>query len=98
MKRIILVIFFSWASAAALAKDIAICGASSGLSYFPLAGLTKDDGDADKWVRDGISTGRLTLVLLPEDKVDMLFSDATGSVISATQDGARVQIDARAAR
>jgi hypothetical protein len=78
-------------SSAAYAKDIAVCGASEGYSYFPEAGLlaAPESEDAGKWKTDAISSGRLTLSR-SGDRFDLLFTDATGAVISARGDGGEV--------
>jgi hypothetical protein len=72
----------------ALGKDVAVCGASAGYSYFPSVGLLA--AERNQWTEDGIKSGRITLSLSQSGDFDLLFTDATGSVISATQDGARV--------
>jgi hypothetical protein len=73
----------------ALSKDIPICGASDGYAYFPEAGPLHDLPDHGKWVKDGITQGRATLSS-EGDKLDLLFTDASGAVISATNDGGKV--------
>ena len=73
------------ATGSAFAKDIAICGASEGYGYYPNVGL----GKPGEWVRDGIKEGRFTLTRVG-DRFDLLFTDATGAVISATNDGGSV--------
>jgi hypothetical protein len=69
-------------------KDIAICGASEGYAYYPEAGLLPiaPNKDGAGWQKDGIKLGRITLSLVG-DKFDVLYTDATGAVISAKGDG-----------
>ena len=73
-----------------LAKDIAVCGASEGYGYYPRKGLTSDDPDAGKWVEDGISNGRMTLITTANDALDLLVADSTGAVYSTINDGGTV--------
>jgi hypothetical protein len=77
---------------AAVSKDIAICGESEGYSYFPDAGLLalSSPKDTGKWIADAISPGRLTLSTGLGHKLDLLYTDASGVVASATSNGAQV--------
>jgi hypothetical protein len=77
-------------STEAFAREIAICGASSGYGFYPKAGLAALDQGAGEWHSDGIKDGRFTLTEIDKDKFDLLVTDATGAVYSATQDGAAV--------
>lgn len=72
----------------AFGKEVAVCGASAGYSYFPSVGLLATE--KNEWSEDGISSGQMTLSLSQSGNFDLLFTDATGSVISATQDGGSV--------
>ena len=74
----------------ACAKDLAICGASAGYGYYPRIGLTASSETAGKWTDDAISGGRMTLVALADNKLDLLIADASGSIFSSTQDGGHV--------
>ena len=84
MRRVAVVLVLSvLAICPAMAKDIAICGASDGYSYFPMAGLlaqTSPD-NADKWHADAVSPGRFTLSTGVGDKLDLFFTDAFGGSI-----------------
>ena len=72
----------------AVAKDIAVCGRSDGYAYFPSVGLMADKNI--QGTKDAISSGKFTLSISGLDTFDLLFTDATGAVRSATQDGAKV--------
>ena len=71
----------------AFAEELAVCGASEGYAFYPKAGLAAQNEDAGKWVDDKISGGRLTLTRIGKDEYDLLFSDSTGRIVSAKQDG-----------
>ena len=73
---------------AAVAKDVAVCGGSEGYAYYPSAGLMADK--SAQWTDDPISAGKFTLSISELNKFDLLFTDATGAVVSASQDGAEV--------
>ncbi len=70
------------------AEDLAVCGRSDGKGYYPSAALRA--GEPSIWTDDPISDGRITLAMRQPNTFDILFSDATGAVVSATQDGASV--------
>jgi hypothetical protein len=72
----------------AFAEDIAVCGNSDGYAYYPSAGLM--EGKEPEWTRDPITKGRFTLSRSSSGLFDLLFTDATGAVVSATQDGAKI--------
>jgi hypothetical protein len=78
-------------TSAALSKDIAICGDSEGYSYFPNAGLLAQSSpkNTGKWIADALSPSRFTLSSVG-DKLDLLYTDASGVVASMTNDGAQV--------
>ena len=69
------------AAGVASAKEIAICGASDGMGYYPAEG---------KWTDDKISGGKFTLTQTSENDFDLLFVDARGNVFSAKQAGGAV--------
>lgn len=71
-----------------LAQDMAQCSNPSGHAFFPNLGMIhKDDAG---WDEDKISNGAVSLKRLGEDDYDILFIDATKSITSAKQDGAKV--------
>jgi len=71
-----------------LALDVAVCANPSGRVYYPLLGVV--DKKNAGWHDDKISSGRFTLTRLAAGEYDILFTDATKSVISSRQDGGRV--------
>ena len=75
-------------AAAASAVEIAVCGSSAGQAYYPSAGLRANEPGL--WTDDPITSGRITLSMSAKGDFDVLFSDATGAVISAIQDGTTV--------
>jgi hypothetical protein len=92
MRRVAVVLILSLlAIDAAMSKEIAICGASDGYYYFPDAGLLAQSSpkDTGKWIADAVSPGRFTLSSVG-DKLDLLYTDASGVVASMTNDGAQV--------
>jgi len=64
-------------------KVVAVCGASSGKSYF-MQELQKG------WQDDQISSGNLIFLIDNQNNPDVLFIDATQGVRSATLEGAKV--------
>ena len=70
-----------------LALDVAKCANPSGMVYYPYLGVPKKNAG---WHDDKISDGRFTLNRLAAGKYDILFTDATKSVISSIQDGGTV--------
>ena len=73
-------------TSSASSKDIAVCGESAGYAYYPAAGPLANMGEKGKWVEDGISQGRITLSG-EGDRLDLLWSDADGTLVSATNSG-----------
>ena len=68
-------------------KTIANCSSPSGYSFYSYIGLaTKGDSG---WAEDKISGMRATLKLL-DDKFDILFVDATNTVTSSLDSGAKI--------
>jgi len=73
---------------AGLALDVARCGNPSGKGYYPYLGMV---GKSDAgWQNEKISGGLTTLTRLDRGEYDILFTDATKSVVSTRQDGAKV--------
>lgn len=71
-----------------LAFDVARCSNPSGQGYYPRLGLV--DKKNAGWHEEKISGGRTTLSRLDSGEYDILFTDATKSVISSKRDGGRV--------
>lgn len=71
------------------AETIATCGESNGYGFYPRAGLAVSDPEAGKWVDDGVSGGKISLVSLPDGKFDLMFADVTGGIYSTTAEGGR---------
>ena len=78
-------------SGVAMAEELAVCGASQGHAYYPMAGLLAQSGSKDggKWHPDSISQGKFTLTR-QGDTYDILFADASGAIVSSTADGGSV--------
>lgn len=73
---------------AGLALDVARCANPSGKGYYPFLGLVgKNDAG---WQDEKISGGLATLTRLSQGEYDILFTDATKSVVSSKQDGGKV--------
>ncbi len=70
-----------------LALDVARCANPSGMVYYPYLGVV--DKKNARWHDDKISDGRFTLTRLAAGEYDILYTDATKSVISSRQDGGR---------
>lgn len=70
------------------ANDVARCGNPTGTGYFPYLGLVGKNGAG--WQKEKISGGLTTLTRLDQGEYDILFTDATKSVISSRQDGGKV--------
>jgi hypothetical protein len=58
-----------------------------GHAFYPRAGLIATNDDAGQWIDDAISGGGVTLAQLSEKDFDILFTDSSGRVVSALQDG-----------
>lgn len=82
----VVLLFFS---ALAFAEDIAICGASSGYSYYANRGLSQ--ADRTGWEEDKISDGKFTLTQDDKGQFDLLISDATGRVFSSLSQGSIIR-------
>jgi hypothetical protein len=82
-----LVVLFCSFSTSAFSADVAICGASSGYTYFANRGLVdaKDVG----WQKDGMSSGQFTLTIDGQGKFDILASGPLG-VASYLKGGAKI--------
>ena len=74
----------------AAAENIVDCGDSEGRSLFAGTALLKDDPEADKWVDDRISGGKISLVKHPDGSLDILYSDVRKVPQSAKSFGAVV--------
>ena len=83
------VIFFLFIFTTPLvAQNIAICGDTSGYSYYPYHGLVKQ-GDSGM-TSDAITGGKVTVKKLSQDEYDVLFAGSDGSIVSSKQDGGSV--------
>jgi hypothetical protein len=71
------------------AANIAQCGASAGWAYFKKSDFARGS-DADKWVKDGISNGRIALAKGADGSYDVLYGDTLSSLNSASKDGGLV--------
>lgn len=74
-------------SSIAASQSLFDCGPNAGYSYY-FAGKYVS-ADKAGWHEDGTSEGQFTLILRGDD-LDVLFRDATGSLVSAQADGAKI--------
>lgn len=74
-------------SGSVLAQSIVDCGRNSGYSYYFAGGYVS--ADKAGWHEDGTSDGQFSLILRGEE-LDVLFRDATGSLVSAQADGGQI--------
>ena len=68
------------------ARNIAECGASAGWGFFPKSALVENK-DANRWVQDGISNGRIVLSQGADGSFDLLYGDTISAINSASKDG-----------
>ena len=64
---------------------VALCGPAVGKAFYV-------DYNEQRWVDDGISKGRLVFVREQSGKHDLLFKDATGRYVKASDDGGEVRL------
>ena len=74
-------------SGIAASQSLFDCGPNAGYSYYFAGGYVSEDKAG--WHEDGTSEGQFSLILRGDD-LDVLFRDATGSLISAQADGAKI--------
>ena len=74
-------------SGSVLAQSLFDCGPNSGCSYYFAGGYVSVDKAG--WHEDGTSNGQFSLVLRGEE-LDVLFRDASGSLVSAQADGGQI--------
>ena len=90
MKRLAMALALSVSfSGIALSKDLAVCGASQGYAYYPMAGRLAESKDGGKWHPDGISQGKLTLIRkgVASGAYEIRYEDASGKITSSSADG-----------
>jgi len=87
MRTVAVAAFLMLVSATVQAQTIFECGASDGHTYYFEGGYVS--ADKAGWHRDGMSDGQFSLIMRGE-KLDVLFRDATGSLVSAEADGAQI--------
>ena len=87
MRTITAAAFLILLSVTTQAQTIFECGASDGHTYYFEGGYVS--ADKAGWQRDGMSDGQFSLIMRGE-KLDVLFKDATGSLVSAEADGAQI--------
>ena len=72
------------------AKNISVCGGFEGKSYFPNFGVLASLNQAETgWHDDRISEGKTTVTKVG-DEFNILFSDVSGALTSAKDDGAQI--------
>ena len=72
MRTIVCLALATVISTSAVARDVAVCGASQGYGFYPKAGLAAADQAAGEWHPDGIKDGRFTLTQIAKEKFDLL--------------------------
>jgi hypothetical protein len=72
----------------ATAADVAVCSNPSGKGYYPYVGVL--DKKSSGWIDEKITGGLTTLRKLGQGDYDLLYVDATQTIVSARQDGGRV--------
>jgi hypothetical protein len=84
----LIILLATWESGAA--ANIVNCGSSEGRGLYAKSKLLQGNSEADKWIDDRISNGKISLVRGPDGSLDVLFSDARDTVQSAKSAGAVV--------
>ena len=74
-------------SVAASSQSLLDCGPNTGYTYYFAGGYVP--ADMAGWQQDGISNGQFSLILRGEE-LDVLFLDASGSLVSAQADGGQI--------
>lgn len=83
------VIIFPTSLAAQVHKNnVAVCGSSSGYSYYANRGLA--EGDILGWSQDENSTGSITFKKYDDGELDLIFVDATMGSYSSIEEGATI--------
>lgn len=70
------------------AETIITCSNLTGSTYYSYKGIVPK-GKAG-WMQDGIKGGKFALSKDADDQLDILYTDATGRVVSSRQDGGTV--------
>jgi hypothetical protein len=94
MRALWLAVVFGLSCAPTWAANIAQCGASGGWAYFPASKLVKER-DADTWVQDRISSGRIVLAKGQDGSYDLLYGDVASPINSAKGDGGIIALVGR---
>tara|TARA_B110000977_G_scaffold127096_1_gene162433 strand:+ start:919 stop:1350 length:432 start_codon:yes stop_codon:yes gene_type:complete len=89
MWKIVVFLYLLTLGHSAFANTVVTCGGNEGYAFY-FAGLIVKSEDAG-WHTDGTSSGKTALTLNGE-KIDILFSDATGNLQSATASGGIVAL------
>jgi hypothetical protein len=79
--------------AAAQAKDLTIlarCGPSTGRSFYFEGGIVGPGRGG--WQEDGISDGRLTILINEQDQLDIWSKDAVNSFVSYLKEGYKLNV------
>jgi hypothetical protein len=87
MNKLLIVLAFLAVSQSIHAEEVAVCGGESGYSYFAGYGMVPENKVG--WAKDAITGGKIT-VTVTNNKYDLLYVDATGSLVSTVQDGGDV--------
>ena len=87
MNKLLIVLALLSVSQSIHAEEVAVCGGESGYAYFAGYGVVPENKVG--WHKDAITGGKIT-VTVTNGKYDLLYADATGSLVSTVQDGGQV--------
>lgn len=71
-----------------MAETLFTCTNIYGQSYYPYRGMVPKNKSG--WQKDGIDNGKTALVVDDQKNIDILYTDASGKVASAKNDGAEI--------
>ncbi len=69
-------------------NNVAVCGSSTGYSYYANRGIA--EGDILGWSEEKNLTGSITFKKYDDGKLDLIFVDATKGSYSSTEEGAAI--------
>ncbi|TSA58377.1 MAG: hypothetical protein D4R39_00720 [Methylophilaceae bacterium] len=87
MNKLLIVLALLAVSQSIHAEEVAVCGGESGYVYFAGYGMVPENKVG--WHKDAITGGKITITVT-NNKYDLLYADATGSLVSTVEDGGQV--------
>ena len=87
MNKLLIVLALLAVSQSSHAEEVAVCDGESGYAYFAGYGMVPENKVG--WHKDAVNGGKIT-VSVTNNKYDLLYADATGSLVSTVQDGGQV--------